>query len=175
MEFCEIGDMAPGWTGIGHRPYRDGGAGSERDMKRYIVFLVIGPFLGGFLILLASTLGAEYWSSTHPHDVTKLLVLFFKSLPYNYLFGFLPVMAFAAIDDIISHIHRVGPVVRMVVIGVVAFFASAWLYSYQAGDPSTSEFILYGFAGLIPAVLSSWISHRLMDPQPAPSRQEHAT
>lgn len=139
-------------------------------MKRYIVFLAIGPFLGGFLILLASTLGAGYWSSTHPHDVTKLLVLFFKSLPYNYLFGFLPVMAFAAIDDIISHIHGVGPAVRMVAIGVIAFFASAWLYGYQAGDPSASEFILYGFGGLIPAVLSSWISHRLMDPQPTPSR-----
>jgi hypothetical protein len=143
-------------------------------MKRYLVFLAIGPFLGGFLILLASTVDAGYWSSTHPHDVTRLLALFVKSLPYNYLFGFLPVMAFAAIDDIISHVHGVGPSVRIVVIGVVAFFASAWLYGYQAGDPTTSEFILYGFGGLIPAVLSSWIAHRLMDPQPGASPQGRA-
>lgn len=137
-------------------------------MKRYIIFVAIGPFLGGFLLLLATTVMSGYWVETHPHEVGKLIVVFFKSLPYNYLFGFIPVMAFAAIDDILSHVHRINAVVRMLIVGVIAFFGSAWLYGFQGGgEPDAKQFILFGLGGSIPSMLSSWLSHKVV-PAPAP-------
>src|SRR5712672_3203717 len=80
-----------------------------RSMKRYLIFAAIGPLLGGFWLLLTSTITSEYWS--HPPnvaEVTKLVTVFVTTLQYSYLFGVLPALMIGAVDDILFHIKRVG-------------------------------------------------------------------
>jgi hypothetical protein len=50
-------------------------------MKRYLIFVAVGPLLGGFWLLLATTILSGYWS--HPltaPEVGKFLKFFFISL-----------------------------------------------------------------------------------------------
>ena len=59
-------------------------------MKRYVIFAVLGPFLGGFLLLIATTVMSGYWTETNFGEVKKLFVVLFSTLQYTYLFGILP-------------------------------------------------------------------------------------
>ena len=43
-------------------------------MKRYLIFALLGPLIGGFLLLLANTYAAGYWNETSPGEVAKLFV-----------------------------------------------------------------------------------------------------
>jgi len=81
-------------------------------MKRYLVFALVGPFVGGFLLLLTTTYQSGYWAQTNLGEVGKLFAVFFKSLQYSYLFGFLPSLMIGAVDDILIHVRRIGPVLR---------------------------------------------------------------
>jgi hypothetical protein len=127
-------------------------------MKRYIIFAALGPFLGGFLLLLVTTTMSGYWTETNAAEVAKLFTVFIKSLQFSYLFGILPVMIIAAIDDIVHHIRWVGSVARMLIVGALAFFAAAFLYSGKGADSGPTQYVLYGLVGLVPAMLSSWLS-----------------
>src|SRR5579859_5645151 len=94
------------------------GASSGRNaqvlaMKRYAIFGALGPLLGGFLLLLTTTVMSGYWS--HPPSLSeaeKLLAVFATTLQYSYLFGILPALMIGAVDDILFHVKRIGPVVR---------------------------------------------------------------
>src|SRR4051812_50096194 len=97
-------------------------------MKRYVIFALLGPFVGGFLLLLVTTALSGYWTQTDLSEVAKLFVVFVRSLQSSYLFGILPVLIFAAVDDIVSHLRLIGATVRMLMVGVLAFFAAAVLY-----------------------------------------------
>src|SRR3954447_14709365 len=101
-------------------------------MKRYLIFAAIGPLVGGFLIWLTSTYQSGYWSTTG--GVGKFLVYFLKSLQYSYLFGIIPVLAIAAIDDILAHVKRIGWVTRVIITGAVAFVITGLLYGSRGGD-----------------------------------------
>ncbi len=84
-------------------------------MKRYLIFAALGPLLGGFWLLLTTTVMSGYWS--HPPsaaEVEKLFAVFVKTLQYSYLFGILPTLMMAAVDDILFHVKRIVPVVRIV-------------------------------------------------------------
>ena len=137
-------------------------------MKRYLIFVLIGPFIGGFLLLLINTTLSGYWTDTNLSEVAKVFVVFAKTLQFSYLFGLLPVLMFAAIDDILFHVKRIGPVVRMLLVGVAAFFAAALLYSHGNG---IRQFALFGMVGLIPAMISSWVTHKFGENTPAMSLQ----
>ena len=137
-------------------------------MKRYLIFAVLGPFIGGFLLLFVTTYQSGYWEHTSLAEVGKLLVVFVKTLQYAYLFGIVPSLLIASIDDILYHVRRIGPLVRMLMVGVAAFGAATLLYSSRGPDSGAVQFFLYGLVGLVPAMLSSWLSHRYVDePQPA--------
>ena len=56
-----------------------------------------------------------------PGEVAKLFVVFVKTLQYSYLFGILPALMIGAVDDILFHVRRIGWVVRMLIVGVIAF------------------------------------------------------
>jgi hypothetical protein len=127
-------------------------------MKRYLIFAALGPFIGGFLLLLATTTLSGYWAETDWSEVAKLFVVFVKSLQFSYLFGILPVMIFAALDDIFSHVRWIGASMRMLIIGAMAFFAAAILYGGKGGDNGATQFVFYGLVGLIPAMLLSWLA-----------------
>ncbi|MBR0717644.1 DUF5413 family protein [Bradyrhizobium liaoningense] len=137
-------------------------------MKRYLVFALVGPFVGGFLLLLTTTYQSGYWTQTSWGEVGKLFVVFFKTLQYSYLFGFLPSLMIGAVDDIILHIKRIGPVLRILLVGIVAFFLAAFTYGSRGAESGAVQFILYGLVGFVPAVISSWLVHKYIDePQPA--------
>ena len=135
-------------------------------MKRYLIFAALGPFVGGFLLLFVTTYMSGYWAETNVAEVEKLFVVFAKTLQYSYLFGLLPTLMMAAVDDILWHVRRISPVLRMLIVGVLSFFAAELLYGSRGPDSGAVQFILYGAVGLIPAMLASWLAHRT-DEQPA--------
>jgi hypothetical protein len=137
-------------------------------MKRYVIFAVLGPFVGGFLLLVATTVMSGYWQQADLSGVAKLFVVFLKTLQYSYLFGILPGLMFAAIDDILFHVPRIGWVVRMLIVGVIAFFAAELLYGSRGPDSGVTQFFLYGIVGFIPTTISSWLAHRLIKEPPRP-------
>src|ERR1700749_4102566 len=89
-------------------------------MKRYVIFAVLGPLLGGFWLLLTTTWVSGYWNEFNSAQVTKLLAVFVKTLQYSYLFGILPALIIAAVDDILWHIRRIHPVARLLILGGMA-------------------------------------------------------
>src|SRR3954447_20839415 len=127
-------------------------------MMRYVIFALVGPFVGGFLLLLVTTTLSGYWTQTDLAEVAKLFVVFVKSLQSSYLFGILPVLIFAAIDDIASHIRGIGATARMLTIGIISFFAAGFLYGGKGADSGVAQFVMYGMVGLIPAILCSWLA-----------------
>jgi hypothetical protein len=132
-------------------------------MKRYLIFAALGPLLGGFWLLLATTYMSGYWTDTNLAEVAKLFVVFIKTLQYSYLFGVLPALMLGAVDDILFHVKRIGPVARMLIVGVVGFIAAELLYGSRGPDSGVIQFILYGLVGFIPGVVSSWLTHKAVD------------
>jgi hypothetical protein len=132
-------------------------------MKRYLIFAAIGPFVGGFLMLLATTVASGYWSDTSWSEIGKFLGAFFKTLQYSYLFGIVPALMVGAIDDILYHVKRISPMARVLIVAAIGFAASALLYGSRGPDTGVEQFLLYGLVGMVPATLSSWLAHRYAD------------
>jgi uncharacterized membrane protein YeaQ/YmgE (transglycosylase-associated protein family) len=144
-------------------------------MKRYLIFGALGPLIGGFILLFVTTYMSGYWTHTGLGEVEKLFVVFAKTLQYSYLFGLLPTLMMAAVDDILWHVKRIRPVLRMLVVGVLAFFSAELLYGSRGPDSGAVQFILYGLVGFIPAVISSWLAHEAIHERepssPAPAME----
>ena len=139
-------------------------------MKRYLIFAAIGPFIGGFLLLFATTFSSGYWSETNWGEVGKFFGAFAKQLPYSYLFGIVPALMVGAIDDILFHVPRIRPMGRMLIMGAIGFALAELLYGSRGPDTGALQFVLYGIVGLVPAIISSWLAHKYADePQPVPS------
>ena len=52
---------------------------------------------------------SDYWS--HPpsaSEIEKVLAVFAKTLQYSYLFGILPTLMMAAVDDVLFHVKQIG-------------------------------------------------------------------
>jgi hypothetical protein len=133
-------------------------------MKRYVIFAALAPLLGGFWLLLTTTVMSGYWS--HPpsfSEAGKLFAVFAITLQYSYLFGLLPALMIGAIDDILFHVKRIGPAIRMLTVGAIAFVAAEFLYGSRGADSGALQFWLYGLVGFIPGAASSWLAHEMMD------------
>jgi hypothetical protein len=137
-------------------------------MKRYLIFAALGPLIGGFLLLFATTYMSGYWTETNLAEVKKLFVVFAKTLQYAYLFGIVPSLMLGAVDDILWHVKRIGAVARMLIVGALAFVASELLYGSRGPDSGLVQFILYGLVGFVPTTISSWLAHEVIDDKPAP-------
>ena len=68
-----------------------------------------------------------------------------------------------ALDDILCHVRRIPPVVRVLIVAAIGFAASSLLYGSRGPDTGTTQFLLYGAVGMVPAMLSSWLAHRYAD------------
>ncbi len=132
-------------------------------MKRYLIFGVIGPLVGGFLMLFAATVASGYWHDTNWSEIGKFLGAFVRTLQYSYLFGIIPALMVGAIDDILYHVKRIPPAVRTLIVAAIGFAASSLLYGSRGPDTGTTQFMLYGLVGMAPAMLSSWLAHRYAD------------
>jgi len=138
-------------------------------MKRYLIFAALGPLLGGFWLLLTTTLMSGYWSKPpNAAEIGKLLTVFATTLQYSYLFGILPALMIGAIDDILSHIRRIAPVFRMLLVGAIAFALAELMYGSRGPDSGALQFIMYGLVGFIPGTVSSWLVHKFVDEEPMP-------
>lgn len=138
-------------------------------MKRYVIFAAIGPLLGGFWLLLTTTLMSGFWSGPlDARQVGKLFTVFVTTLQYSYLFGLLPSLMIGAVDDILFHVKRIGPIVRVLLVGAIAFAAAEFLYGSRGQDSGLFQFIMYGLVGFIPATISAWLVHRFVE-EPAPA------
>jgi hypothetical protein len=142
-------------------------------MKRYLIFAALGPLLGGFLLLFATTYMSGYWDHPNLVEVAKLFVVFAKTLQYSYLFGILPTLMIAAVDDIVFHVKSIRPAFRMLIVGGIAFVAAELMYGSRGPDSGAVQFILYGLVGFVPASVSSWLAHEAID-QPAAASPEPA-
>ncbi|MGJ5178610.1 DUF5413 family protein [Bradyrhizobium oligotrophicum] len=140
-------------------------------MKRYLIFVAVGPALGGFALLLVITYMSGYWTKTDSGEVAKLFKVFLTSLQYSYLFGFLPALMMCAIDDILFHVRRIPPVLRMLIVGGIAFVLAGFNYASHGSDSGAVQWILYGLVGFIPATVSSWLVHKFVDETPAAAAQ----
>ncbi len=139
-------------------------------MKRYLIFAALAPLLGGFLVLMATTVMSGYWS--HPpslSEMEKLFAVFVKTFQYSYLFGILPALMMGAVDEILFHVKRIGWVVRMLIVGAIAFAAAELFYGSRGPDSGALQFILYGLVGFVPATISSWLAHKVVEQQPLPA------
>jgi hypothetical protein len=133
-------------------------------MKRYVIFAAVAPLLGGFWLLMTTTLLSGYWS--HPPSLSeaeKVIAVFVVTFQYSYLFGILPALMLGAVDDILFHVKRIGWLVRLLLVGAIGFAAAELLYGSRGPDSGVLQFILYGLVGFIPATISSWLAHRMID------------
>lgn len=131
-------------------------------MKRYLIFAAVAPLLGGFWLLLTTTIMSGYWSHPNAADVAKLLKIFAMTLQFSYLFGLLPSLMIGAVDDILSHFKRIGPVVRMLLVAAIAFVAAELMYGSRGSDTGAFQFVMYGLVGFIPGAVSSWLVHKFV-------------
>ena len=139
-------------------------------MKRYLIFGAIGPLVGGFLMLFATTVASGYWTDTNWTEIGKFFGAFVRTLQYSYLFSIIPALMVGAIDDILYHVKRISFAVRMLILGAIGFATASLLYGSRGPDTGALQFVLYGLVGLVPAMLSSWLAHRYADaPQAAHS------
>ena len=143
-------------------------------MKRYLIFGSLGPFIGGFLLLIVTTTLSGYWSHTDSSEVVKLFKVFFWTLQYSYLFGIVPALLIASVDDILSHIKPIGALVRVLLVGCIAFVMAGYLYGGRGAEMGIKQFCLYGLVGLVPALLASWLSHKVVEREAAAQRQAEA-
>jgi uncharacterized membrane protein YeaQ/YmgE (transglycosylase-associated protein family) len=143
-------------------------------MKRYLIFAAVGPFIGGFWLLLTSTLTSGYWNQPiSAAQVGKLLTVFVTTLQYSYLFGFLPALMIGAVEDILFHVKRIGPLLRILLVGVFAFIAAELLYGSRGPDSGAFQFIMYGLVGFLPSVVSAFLVHKFVEETPpAPASSE---
>ena len=132
-------------------------------MKRYLIFGAIGPFIGGFLLLFATTVASGYWAESSWSEVGKFLVTFVKTLQYSYLFGVVFALMIGAIDDILFHVPRIPVWLRICLMGVVGFTVAELMYGSRGPDTGMIQFLLYGLVGLVPSTLSSWLAHKYVD------------
>ena len=139
-------------------------------MKRYLIFGAIGPLVGGFLMLFATTVASGYWTETNWSEIGKFLGAFVRTLQYSYLFGLVPALMVGAIDDILYHVRRIPFALRFLMVGAIGFAAASLLYGSRGPDTGVMQFVLYGIVGLVPAMLSSWLTQKYADtPQAAHS------
>jgi hypothetical protein len=136
-------------------------------MKRYVIFALVGPFFGGFWLLLTSTLMSGYLRDASAAEIGKLFAVFFKSLQYSYLFGILPSLMLGAVDDILFHVKRAVPALRVLLLGIIGFVAAELIYGSRGPDSGLLQFIMYGLVGFIPATIASALAHRFADEQQA--------
>jgi hypothetical protein len=134
-------------------------------MKRYLIFGAIGPFVGGLLLLFATTVASGYWTETHWSEVSKFFATFVKSLQYSYLFGIVPALMVGAVDDILYHVPRIRPMLRIAIMGAIGFIVAELMYGSRGPDNGVIQFLLYGLVGCAPATLSSWLASKYPEEQ----------
>ena len=78
-----------------------------------------------------------------------------------------------AVDDIVFHVKRIGPYLRLLIVGAIGFVATELLYGSRGPDSGILQFVLYGLVGFVAGAVSSGAAHYLID-RPAKAKAEAA-
>ena len=135
-------------------------------MKRYLIFAAVGPLFGGLLLLFATTFASGYWTEISWQEVGNFVVTFAETLQYSYLLSVVPALMLGAIDDILLHVRKIRPLGRMLIVGAAGFVAGELLHGLRGPDSGVVQFILHGLSGFMPAMISSWLSHKYAQQRP---------
>jgi uncharacterized membrane protein YeaQ/YmgE (transglycosylase-associated protein family) len=87
----------------------------------------------------------------------------------------LPALMIGAIEDILWHVKRIGPTLRILLVGVIAFGAAELLYGSRGQDSGLFQFIMYGLVGFIPGTLSAFLVHKYVEEPQPPAQASPAT
>lgn len=129
-------------------------------MRRYLIFAAVGPFFGGLLLLFATTFASGYWTETNWPEIGKFFVTFAKTLQFSFVFLVVQALMVGAIDDILLHVRKIRPHVRMLIVGAAGFVAGEMLHGLRGPDSGLVQFVLHGLSGFMPAMISSWLAHK---------------
>ena len=118
-------------------------------MKRLLTFALLGPALGSLMI---GCVIRESWTHVWYIDLIGLLLGGVVMFPFMLVLGVVPSLCVAGIDHLLRN-NNVAT--RMVICGAVAYVGIAlW---FACGESQDGMFFA-GLAGLIPAVICSWLS-----------------
>lgn len=121
-------------------------------MKRFFIFLIVGPILG-YIILMLQSGGLKSVSV-----IFDGLLLF---LPFVLMFGLAPALI-AAVGDLMLERHGVVSFRRWFATGVTGYLATYILFLNRLFEPYPVDKINYGMGlvGAVAAVACSWLSER---------------
>jgi Family of unknown function (DUF5413) len=112
-------------------------------MKRFLIFIVLGPAIGGILVFNSVS---DQWSL----NPFALLTSGMLSLPLALILGPVPALVLAALDYALGHRPLMD---RMIVEGALAFVWIAGWVSYAEGHNA----VIAGFGGLVPTLICVWL------------------
>ena len=132
-------------------------------MKRYLIFAVIGPFIGGLLMLFATTVAVGVLDGHQLVGDRKIRRRVRQDTAIQ-----LSVRHRAGADDWRDRRYSLArqahsPRLRMLIVGAIGFAASALLYGSRGPDTGALQFFLYGIVGMVPTMISSWLAHKYAD------------
>ncbi|WP_028135473.1 DUF5413 family protein [Bradyrhizobium japonicum] len=119
-------------------------------MKRFSIFLIVGPILGYVVMLIISD-GLKGISVILSDGFVLLL-------PFAFIFGLVPALI-AAVADLVLERSGVASVGRWFTTGVIGYLATyiSILGAYFAEHPPSFDYGL-GLTGAVAAMACSWLS-----------------
>jgi hypothetical protein len=117
-------------------------------MKRFVIFLVIGPFIGLMLLYALSSFSQETAKDADPR------LMFMGAIFASYLFGLIPMLMVALLDRLLEGTdHRVA-------LCAVAGCLGCWLLAHWIVPSNTpwQYMVAVAIAGAISAAACSWLS-----------------
>jgi len=115
-------------------------------MKRFVVFMLIGPAVGFVVFLLRQVLGGRFvgWEAAA------------FELPIAYLFAVLPSLMMWFVDWLLY--ARLRPVRRIAALAVVGYAASiAMLLIWSPSELHLPQLLIFGIGGAVQAAVCAWL------------------
>jgi hypothetical protein len=122
-------------------------------MKRFLTFGLLGPAIGGIVIFHIITLTGS-WDQSWFDEFYKTFMVSILALPFSYVLGIIPAIAIATLH---FTLRKIDATRRMLICGGAGYVAIAAFYGAGEGG---AKLFLVGLAGLIPALVCSWLSDR---------------
>jgi len=131
-------------------------------MKRFAIFVLLGPLIGFIVFVLRDIAGGKIFGG--------FLGLLF-GLPFAYLFGVLPALIMWLEDWwLCTRIPLPAKIATSAITGYVAVIALLWLNT-APGQVHTPQFLTFGLVGAIPAAICSALSWTGFTPLEAEAKQ----
>jgi hypothetical protein len=122
-------------------------------MKRFLTFGLLGPAIGGIVVFHIVTLTGT-WDQPWLDELYKTFMVSIIVLPFSYVLGIIPAIVIATLH---FTLRKIDATRRMLICGGAGYVAIA---SFCGVGEGGAKLFLVGLAGLIPALVCSWLSDR---------------